>query len=181
MTIKSKASLNTDITTNINDNTTGDISPSDVRTRFVDILDSVHGVYGGLTTTGGVTTQNVNTTPAKILNWGATATGAGTTPSTVNNNIAVGTDGVYMIWYSLSFTTATANVAYTITPYKNTSAISGFSNKIEPDNTNVNHISGVAFASCVATDTITLYIVNDEAGGINFTMTDGQLIVFRVA
>lgn len=49
MSYKTKSDLLSDISTNINDNTAGEISPADVRTRLQDITDSS---YRSLATTG---------------------------------------------------------------------------------------------------------------------------------
>ena len=41
MTVKAIATLKTDVATAINDNTTGDVTPADVRTSVIDTIDSV--------------------------------------------------------------------------------------------------------------------------------------------
>jgi len=41
MTVKAIATLKTDVATSINDNTTGDVTPADVRTSIIDTIDSI--------------------------------------------------------------------------------------------------------------------------------------------
>ncbi len=41
MTVKSRATITSEINTNINDNSTGDITPADVRQRLLDLVDSL--------------------------------------------------------------------------------------------------------------------------------------------
>jgi len=41
MTVKAIATLKTDVATAINDNTTGDVTPADVRTSIIDTIDSI--------------------------------------------------------------------------------------------------------------------------------------------
>lgn len=102
------------------DNTTGDISPQDVRdvlASFVDYASLELSAVGGP-----VVMSAVGTTPT-VVNVADTATDAsgivtgGLTASLATEKLTVGTTGVYLWGFDASFTLATANKLVTLTPF----------------------------------------------------------------
>lgn len=83
------------------DNTSGDISPQDIR----DFLVSVHGVYGNIYrdgTASGLGVELNSTTWTVLTGFAADGLAAGTTPDQSNNRLTVGTDGIYLVHWDVS-------------------------------------------------------------------------------
>jgi len=96
MTIKTKAEL----TALFADNTTGAISPQDLR----DFLDTTMGGYGGISCTDGVTGQAlVATTAEQLTEFTENGISNGTTPDYTGNDITIDYAGVYDIQLNVSF------------------------------------------------------------------------------
>lgn len=181
MTIQSKSDLSSLISTNLGDNTAFDITPAELRAVLNNILDSLHGVYGGLYVAGGSTAQTLTTTPEKMTGW-TTAFGENgiTGDPTTDDDLTVGTAGTYWVEAHFSFT-GVANVAYTMQLRKNGSAVAGVLCSHEPGDTAVKHMSFAGLVVCAATDVLTVYGESDEATDQNFTMFDCQLLARRIA
>jgi hypothetical protein len=75
------------------DNTTGDISPQDLR----DFLVSSQGGYGSIFVTGGSTAQVVSGTPVKMSGFATNGISSGTTPDNANDQITISVAGDYDI------------------------------------------------------------------------------------
>lgn len=83
------------------DNTSGAISPQDIR----DFLVSVHGVYGSIYHTGTSASSSVSlndSTWTVLDGFSANGESSGTTPDHSSNQITVGTDGIYLVNWSVS-------------------------------------------------------------------------------
>lgn len=173
-TIRSRAAL----LALLADNTTGDISPQDMR----DVLVSIHGVYGEIRVEAGAAAQgSISTTPAKITGWNTTGLAAGTTPDhATDNDISVLSDGIYRVTFSLSISAPTASTKFSFEVYKNGSAtgiVAELTTNATPDEFIV---AGGGLISCSANDNIELYVYAD-AGSKSITPTEGQLVVHRIA
>lgn len=180
MTIKSSADLTTELTTYFPDNTDYDITAAEFRTLIQDILDSLHGIYGGLYVAAGATPQSLTTTPAQLTGWAGTLSAHGTTPSASSDNITVGTAGIYKV--DGHFTcTGVAAITYKLTLCKNGSAVTGIETQAKPAGTDLFTFSFTSLVSCAASDVLTVYGESDDAGGQNLTMVDCQLVVLGVA
>ncbi len=85
------------------DNSTGEISPQDIR----DMLVSLFGVYGKISLKGNTTGQAfIADTAAKLLNWQANGLAVGMTPDYANNELQVDETGTYVI---VGFLTPSSN------------------------------------------------------------------------
>ena len=157
------------------DNSSRDISPQDIR----DMLVSVHGVYGGLYVQDGVMAQaGVGITPAKMTGWAGNLPAAGMTPDHANDQVTVGTDGVYVAWCQVSFIGAASTEYQAHLRVNGAEQAEGWhaAGGIDPVGAGF-----VAVKSLSAADILTVYIESDDAGGQDFTPADAQLVVFRVA
>jgi len=82
------------------DNTTGDISPQDLR----DFLVTVMGCYGGLHIESGVTAQAlVAATPELMTEWMHDGISSNVTPAFASNQITIDEAGDYQIDFTISF------------------------------------------------------------------------------
>lgn len=172
-TIRSRAAL----LTLLADNSTGAISPQDLR----DTVVSLHGVYGALYVADGATAQTgITTTPAKLTGFAANGPSAGATPDHTNDQLTVGTDGVYLVWFAVSATGTAATL------FQFRLRVGGvennFGGRLEfnatPDEAQT---SFVALVSLSAGDVLTVYVESDAGGGASLTVHDASLVVFRVA
>jgi hypothetical protein len=159
------------------DNTTGDISPQDIR----DMLVTVHGVYGGVYVADGSTAQTgIDTTPTKMTGWATNTDSAGTTPDQANNQITVGTDGVYLVWASVGFSGSVNTTFLGHLRVNDVESYAGFHRKLSAGG-DVGSASFVSLNSLNADDVLSIYVESDAGGGASMTPVDAQFIVFRIA
>lgn len=160
------------------DNTSGDISAQDAR----DMIVSVHGVYGMLYVAAGAAAQSLTTTAAKLTGFAANGPNAGTTPDHANDQLTVGTAGVYLIHGQFSAIGETGT-EYTLTLRKNGAAVTeiatGFTASLVVGD--VHSCSFCGLLSCAANDVLTVYGESNDAGGADLTLQNAQLTVYRVA
>lgn len=157
------------------DNTSGDISPQDLR----DLLVSVFGGYGGLYCTAGASAQACTSTPAKLTSWNGTFTSTDLTCSSSTDDITATVDSVVRASVSIAFTSGTAT-AVTFQIYKNGSAVTGaksVSTVADTSETMAAHIDAVVSVS--ASDVITVYV--STAASANVTVQEAQLVLSRLA
>ena len=158
------------------DNTAGDISTQDVR----DMLVSVFGVYGSIYLKDGSTAQtSIGTTPAKMTGFAADGVSAGTTPDHTNDQITVGTDGVYAIFFQNSFSgTVSADFTFFIR-IGGAESIYGVRRKLGTGG-DVGSVSMLGLLSLSASDVITVY-VEAVSDGREMTPIQAQLLVIKIA
>jgi hypothetical protein len=168
----------TDLQSLLADNTTGDISPQDLR----DFLVSAIGVYGSLTCFDGSTAQtSLGTTPALLTCFTTDGSANGTTPANASDSITVNVAGNYDCYFQCSFSgTNSANVqfrlrnnaveqSYGCTRKLGTGGDVGSASFIAP---------GITLA---ASDVLTIYVETDDAGGGDqITVVDAQFCVRMV-
>lgn len=157
----------------LTDNTTGDISPQDMR----DLLVSVHGVYGGIVTQGGSTAQTiVSGVPEPLENFTANTPASGTTPAFATDQITIDNAGVYEIAFQISF----AGITNCVFNWR--LAIDAVVGNIGCDrktsNTDVGSASFVCQVTLAAAEVLTMSVEGDQNG--NFTMTESQFQVKRI-
>lgn len=154
------------------DNTSGDISPQDVR----DMLVTVLGVYGEMLITDGATAQSsLSGTPAKMTGWDTDGVNNGVTPdSTTDNDLTITVTGKYLIWCNFSFT-PDASEDYFFEIYVDGVAITTNTLQCEveanatPDKC---QCTIIGIANLTATDLVTVY-VSTTGGAAAMTPTQG--------
>lgn len=160
------------------DNSSGDISAQDVR----DVVVSLHGVYGEMYVTGGASAQSLDTTPAQLTGFAANGNSSGTTPDHTNDQITVGTDGVYLVHGQFSAIGETGTT-YELELRSNGSLVPGIRCKFTASMTVGDHVSAsfIGLVTLAADDVLSVYGESDDAGGANLTLVEAQLVVHRVA
>lgn len=158
------------------DNTNGDISAQDMR----DVLVSVHGVYGAIYAENGSTAQTgISDTAAKMTGFSANGISSGTTPDYTNNQITLGSDGIYLVFLQVSFT-GTASKTFECQIRNNDGNTNYHSNRKLGATGDVGSASCLALLSCSANDVMSVYVLSSD-GGSSFTINEAQLVVYRIA
>lgn len=158
------------------DNTAGDISPQDLR----DAIVTVHGVYGQVYVHDGASAQSLTTTAAKLTGFAANGVGsAGTTPDHTNDQITVGTDGVYLVWWTASFTAQNTHVYQFHIRVDGTEQVASGGQITGTGGSQTT--STVTLLSLTASQVLTVYGESDQGGGSNWTPVHMQLMTYRVA
>ena len=158
------------------DNTSGDISPQDLR----DLAVSTWGLYGAISFYGKSATQSLNTTPATIVAYDTTGGNDGCSVSTGSHNITISSDGVWMVEAHMTLTAFNSGTLYSFHIAKNGTRIPGASAAIKTaDTTDYKVVSMALTASFVNTDIITVQGESDAGGGQTVIPVHGQLIVKR--
>lgn len=157
------------------DNTTGDISPQDLR----DMLVSLMGVYGGIEAIDESTPQTgIGTSPVKVTGWTENETSVGVTPDFSAGSLTILYDGVYIVSCQVSFS-GTLNTTFSF--HLAVDAVEqdeGFHRKLGTGG-DVGSSSVTAIIPMVAGNVITLQVEADGAGK-QITPVDMQLITFRI-
>ena len=172
MTIRTNAALQTLFA----DNTSGAISPQDLR----DFLDSIMGVYGSVVIVEGSTGQAVSAaTVEQLTEWTADGISNGTTPAFATDQITVDNAGDYNVFFQISFNGITGAV-FEFHLYKNGSPVSpavGCHRKTA--NTDVGSASFGCQITLAATDIMSIWVESDGNG--TFTAIDCQFTLTRIA
>lgn len=172
MTIITNAALQTLFA----DNTTGAISPADLR----DFLDSIMGVYGGILITSGVTGQVlVAATPEPMTEWTGDGESNGATPAYLTDNITILHAGVYTVFFQISFEGITG-ATFDFSVYKNGSPLSPVIDcERKTANTDVGSASMSAHLTLAVNDILTIEV--ESSGGGTMTALDSHFLVQRIA
>lgn len=161
------------------DNTTGNISPQDVR----DMLVSLHSVRGEffIADNEAGSPQTIGTSFQKVSQLTSKGQESGVIVDNVTDfDIQVGTTGVYLCLVSLSFS-GTANTTFQISTFKNNvqQMVSKITRKIGSGG-DVGDSAGVGMISCAADDLLDVRVIADGTGK-SFLVEDGQFNVLRIA
>lgn len=171
-TIRARA----DLLTLLANNTIGAIGAQDMR----DVVVSLHGVYGMIYVDDGSTDQTgIGTALVKLTGFANNGIAVGTTPDHTNDQITVGTAGVYLVGLQASFS-GSILAEFKAYIYKNMANTGfGFHRKLGTLG-DVGSASVAALVALAANDTVSVYVASD---GTNKTLrlVDGQLIVYRIA
>jgi hypothetical protein len=173
-TIRTRAAL----LTLLADNTSGNISPQDIR----DTLVSLFGVFGGLSLRSGSTPQSgVTTTPTAMTGFAANLPAIGTTPAHASDNITLPTQGYYLLYLNVSFS-GDNNTTWEFEIAEDAVGTGiAFERKIGVGG-DVGDASCFGIIQTVADDQIISVLVNsDQAGGAEFTPTNAQLMAIKIA
>ena len=158
------------------DNTSGEISPQDLR----DFAVSTWGVYGGLSFYNNGSAQSLNTTTATIVAFNTTAGSDGTTVSTGSHNITILSAGVWLVQMNMTLTAFNSGTLYSFHIAKNGTRIVGASSAVKTTDTNGYYGVSVSLSlSLAVSDIITVIGESDAGGGQNVTPVHGQLLVKR--
>lgn len=179
MSVSTYTALGTQISTNLADNTGGDISASDVRGVVNDLLD-YQTVYGGIYVVGGSTAQGLTTTPAKLTCWAGDGAANGTVPDHTSDLITISTnaDGVYEVHFNIS-ATGNAGTIFIFKLYKNAAAVTGYQCRLTGAATPTATGLSALVTGVVATDTFSVF-GETNTGSVNLTPIDAQLNVKRI-
>jgi hypothetical protein len=172
MTIKTHAEL----TALLADNTTGDISPQDIR----DFLDSVMGVYGAIFVSAGSTGQTIASGVAEqVTEFTHDGAASGVTPAYGSNQITIDNAGIYAVNFNMSFAGIT-NCTFQFTMYKHGSPMSPvLGAQRKTGNTDIGSCGFNCQVTLVATDVLSIWVEGDQNGA--FTAQDCQFTVQRIA
>jgi hypothetical protein len=157
------------------DNTSGDISPQDLR----DFLVSTWGLYGALSFYNKSATQSLNTTPATIVAFDTTGGSDGTSVSTGSHNITVSSGGVWQVETHMTLSGFNSGTLYTFHIAKNGTRIPGASASLKTTSSDYKAFSISLTVSLVNTDIITVQGESDAGGGQTIIPVHGQLLVKR--
>ncbi len=156
-------------------NSTGEISPQDLR----DVLVSLFGIYGSIKAVANTLTQTMAAaTPARMTNFTKNGLAVSTTPDYANNKIALPNGGTYVVVAQASIKSSVADVAMVTRLAIDDTAIDGrFDMEIvNPDEA----ASGLCFdiITVNAAEELSLRVETDKI--TNLTLIDGQLAAFRI-
>ena len=160
-------------------NTTGEISPQDVR----DVVVSLFGNYGEIGVTGGVQNQVTNSTPGvfdKVTLYAANGIEQGSvSPDPDNDQVTLTVAGTYLVIWDVSFT-GDNSTNYTGRIEKNGAALTfGKWVRSLDSNNSLGHSTCFAFVEAEADDVITTAISSNKASS-DFIVSEMTLTVFKV-
>lgn len=161
------------------DNTTGDISPQDLR----DSIISVFANYALIGVAGGATGQTTNATPGtfdKVTGFTTDGLAAGAVAANaVSDKLTVSVDGVYLIMWQAAFS-GTANAVMEGRIYGGGAAatLGRWANTLDAAGAK-NSVSTFAIMSLTAADDIEAYVTSDGASD-TFTPVDMCLAAIKI-
>jgi hypothetical protein len=156
-------------------NTSGDISPQDLR----DFVVSVMGGYGAIYTDSGSTAQtSISGTPAKVTGFAANGLSNNATPDHTDDSVQVGIEGIYLAFFQGSFT-GTSGKTFKCEIY-NAGVASGYHCQDQLSTTVEESMSCMGILSLAADAKVTVYISSPDSG-TSFTPSGMQLVVVRLA
>lgn len=167
----------TTLQTTLADNTSGDISPQDLR----DMLVSIMGIYGQLYTHDGSSGQSVGATP-EDLEWSAVQVEDAIDADAAAESITIGAghDGVYLALAQFSFS-GTASTTFQLHLAVDGSEESAIGCKVKLDSSgNVTSCSFCGLVELASGEEVTVTVEADGASK-TFTLVHGQLVLKRVA
>lgn len=158
------------------DNTTGDITPQDIR----DMLVSLMGVYGGIKIVDGITAQSgITPTPETLTGWEVNSPSNGVSPDYSTGQITVDHDGVYLVTAQVSFS-GTLNTTFTVhVRIDGVEQDEGLHRKMGTGG-DVGSASLMAIISLSEGNVLTLYVQSDAGGGASMTPVDAQFMITRI-
>lgn len=157
------------------DNTTGDISPQDLRDFVVST-----GVFGLIYVSDGSTPQSVSSTPAKVTAFDTNSSlASGITEDQANARLTLGTnaDGTFVVFAPISFS-GTANKVATFEIYKGGIATGFKATRTISSGGSVGSTVVFGLVSASAGDNLELY-VSTATDGNSITVTQAALFAAR--
>ena len=166
-----------DLQTLLANNTSGAISPQDLR----DFLVSALGVYGGISVNGnGTETQsNIGTTPVKLVGFDTDGNANGCTPAQASDQITVDVAGNYRISFHATFS-GDASIYSFRARIDGVEQPFGCGRKIGT----AGDVGSTSFEApgitLAATDVLTIYVESDAASGDAITLVDSTFSINMV-
>lgn len=159
------------------DNTSGDISPQDLRDFVVST-----GVFGAIFVSDGAASQSVSSTPAKLTAFDTnSALASGVTEDQANDKLVIGTNGAgtYVVFAPISFS-GTANKIATFEIY-NSGVATGFkTTRTISSGGSVGSTVAFGLLSLDDGDEVEIY-VSTATDGNSITVTQAALFAARFA
>lgn len=155
-------------------NTTMDISASEVDTFLTNLLDSVLGGYGAISTVGASTLQELTTSFSKLTQFTANGVSANCTPDHTNDQITILVAGDYAFDIEITGFGEGAGT-YTCAPSVGGTESTVYQDSHTTAGTEVFHLKRSGILTLAANDILTVEMKADAT--LDFTMTSG---VFRV-
>jgi hypothetical protein len=158
------------------DNTTGDISPQDLRDAILSCLSG----YGHISVLGGATNQSgITATPVELVAFAADGpSSSDVTTSHGDNSITVSVAGKYLVNVQVSFS-GTASKTYLLRAHVDTVATTlGCQRKLGTGG-DVGSCSFSGVLSLAASQVVTVYVSSSD-GGTDILAVDAQLVLTRV-
>lgn len=158
------------------DNSTGDISPQDLR----DFLVSALGGYASMHCAAGSIAQTADITAAALTCWnGNGSASSGVTPDHANDRVTVSVAGDYLVTFAASLR-ATAGRTVKLQLRQNGVAVAGASAEFNAQaTTDIACLTATRVVTCAASDVLTVYI-SASADGTNVTVSEASLSIKRV-
>ena len=168
-TIRSRA----DILSLFADNTSGSITPQDLRDSVVS--EAVHGIMYNDDNTG--TTQALTAATPAVVNWLAAGVYNGVTlDAATNERITVATAGKYLIASQISMTSSGSAIFEYHVRVNGTATWPGFHRKVPINDVGSGTLFGILDLS--ANDYVDIEVESDST--VTLTIEDGQFLVYRL-
>ncbi len=159
------------------DNTSGEISPQDLR----DMVVSVWGVYGGMAFYNNSSTQSFNTSQTTLARFDISLGGVGTTIDLPNDRITFDTGGVYLLNFQMTVAAMNPGTKYSFHAAINGTRVNGLSTAVcSQSASDIFSCSICGLITVTSTQILTILGESDAGGGQNITAQHGQLSVRRV-
>ena len=168
-TIRSRA----DILALFADNTTGSITPQDLRDGVVS--EAVFGIMYNDDNTG--TTQALTAATPAVVNWLATGLSSGVTlDATTNERITVATAGRYLVAVQISMSSSGSAVFEYHARVNGVTTWPGFHRKVPVNDVGSGMLFGVV--DLAANDYLDIEVESDST--VTLTIQDGQFLAYRL-
>ena len=170
-TIRTRAALLALLT----DNITGNISAQDMR----DVLVSLFGVYGMISTQDGSTAQNSITSFVKLANWTHSGPSLGLTPAHASGQIMVDaeSDGLFLALFQCSFMGSPNNTTFGLHLFVD-GVDSEFGTHRRISSNDTGSASGFGILTLTGSQVVDLRVEASQAAAI--TVSDAQLALVRL-
>lgn len=163
------------ILTILGDNTTGQISPQDLRDAIVS-----QSVYGSIGATDSADTQATSATPAAVAGFDTNGPSNGTTPDNTTDDITIGANsgGDYEVHFHASFT-GTTNETYTLHLIDDGAEVGGgCSASRKTSNADVGSVSFNCQASIAGGSVMEVFV--ESGGAATFDIDHAQFSLKRI-
>jgi len=156
------------------DNTSGAISPADVR----EIVHNVFNAYGGIGASGTAPSQSFDTTPSGLEQWDHSFPSQGVTPDPSGGLLTVSVSGVYAFHASISWQ-GDAGAVYSATLHHNEDpTVYRFHRKLSLGD--VGQAGFCGLIACASGEQLSIKVNSDKATPKEFDVEDAQFCIRRV-